>query len=159
MLAKRAGFLHGVAVELERRLAFVGEIGQLRHARLHAERQFVLLDARARFGIAKLLVVQLVERLEAVERLAADGRRHAGRIVDVQNRIAGRAERDAGVLARQIARLPQPGRDRLHLLGVRGPGDEDDERRQVVVERAQAVRSPRAEARPAGDLVAGLNVA
>ena len=57
---------------------------------------------------------------------------------------------------RKAAR-PQPGRDRLHLLGVRRPGDHHDERRQVVVERAQAVRRPRAEARPAGDLVAGLH--
>ena len=158
-VGERAGLFDRVAIELERRFGLVGEIGQLRHARLHAKRQFVLLDARVRFRIADLLVVQLVERLQAVERLAADVARHAGRVVDVENRIAGRAERNAGMLARQIARLPQPGRDRLHLLGVRGLGDEHDERRQVVVQRAQAIRGPRAEARPAGDLIAGLNVA
>ena len=62
------------------------------------------------------------------------------------------------MLAREVARRPEPGRDRLHLLGVRGPGDQDDERGQVVVHRPQAVRHPGAEAGPARDLVAGLHV-
>ena len=36
-----------------------------------------------------MLVVQLVEGLKTVERLAADGGRHAGRVVDIEDRIAG----------------------------------------------------------------------
>ena len=67
------------------------------------------------------------------------------------------AERDARVFAGQKSGRPQPGRDRLHLLGVGGLGDQHDERRQVLVERAEAVGRPRPEARPAGDLVAGLH--
>ena len=110
-----------------------------------------------RFGIADLLIVHLVERLEAVERFAANVGRHAGRIVDVQDRIARRAERHAGMFAGQIAARPQPGRNGLDLLGVGRLGDQHDERRQVLVERAQPVRHPGAEARPAGDLVAGLH--
>ena len=68
-----------------------------------------------------------------------------------------RAERHAGVLARQIAGRPEPGRDGLQLLRVRRLGHQDDERRQVLVERAQAVGDPGAQAGPAGDLVAGLH--
>ena len=110
-------------------------------------------------GSPTLLVVHLVERLQAVERLAADVGGHAGRVVDVQDRVAAGAERHAGVLAGQVARRPEPGGDRLHLLGVGRLGDQHDERRQVLVQRAEAVGGPRAEAGPAGDLVAGLHVA
>ncbi len=59
----------------------------------------------------------------------------------------------------QIAGRPQPGRNRLHLFGVGRLGHQHDERRQVVVHRAQAVRHPRPQAGPAGDLVARLHVA
>ena len=156
-VGERAGLLRRVAVELVGRFGLAGDVGQLRHAGLHAIRQLVLLNARVRLRIAELLVVQLVERADAVEARAADIARHAGRIVDVQDRIAGRAEAHARVLAGQKPARPEPRRNRLHLLGVRAAGDHHHERRQVVVERAQAVRAPRAEARPARHLVAGLH--
>ena len=70
-------------------------------------------------GSPSCSVVHLVERVEAIERRAAHVARHARRIVDVQNRIAGGAEAHARVLAGQKPARPQPRGDRLHLLGVR----------------------------------------
>ncbi len=61
-----------------------------------------------------------------------------------------------GVLARQIAARPEPGRDGLKLFHVGRLGHHDDEGRQVLVERAQPVRNPGTQAGPAGDLVARL---
>ena len=67
---------------------------------------------------------------------------------------------DAGVLAGQDSRLDHSRAEIACTCSVFVRlGDQHDERRQVVVERAEAVRSPCAEARPAGDLVAGLHVA
>ena len=54
---------------------------------------------------------------------------------------------DAGVLARQVAGRPEPGRDGLDLLRVRRLGHQDHEGRQVLVERAQAVARPRSRGR------------
>ena len=157
-MGERPRLLRLFAVERVGRRGLVGDVGQLGDAGLHPEGQLVLLDPRVRLGVAHELVVHLVEGLEPVERVAAHLRRNARRVVDVQDRVAAAAERDPGVLARQVARRPQPRRDRLQLLGVRRLGHQHDERRQVVVERAQAVRGPGAQARPAGDLVAGLHV-
>ena len=39
------------AVHIEHVLRLVGDVDQVGHARLHAERQFVLRDARGDFGI------------------------------------------------------------------------------------------------------------
>ncbi len=61
------------------------------------------------------------------------------------------------MLAGQVAGRPETGGDGLHLLRVGRLGDHDHERRQVLVERAEAVGRPRAEAGPAGDLIAGLH--
>ena len=72
---------------------------------------------------------RLVQRLQAVERPAADLAGDPRRIVDEQDRVAGRAEGDARMFARKIARGPQPRGNRLQLLGVGGPGHQHDERR------------------------------
>src|SRR5207237_4631426 len=84
-VGESARLFHRVAVEVESVLGFVGEVCQLGNARLHAKREFVLLDARPRFRIADLLVGQLVESAKAIERFAADRSRNARRIVDVKN--------------------------------------------------------------------------
>src|SRR6185503_10904196 len=93
------------------------------------------------------LVVHLVQRPKAIERSAADLRRDSVGVIDVENGIAARPERDARVLARKVSGLPETSGDRLDLLGVRRYCNENDERREIVVQRAQPVRSPCAEAR------------
>ena len=69
---------------------------------------------------------------------------HAGRVVDVEDRVALAAEGDAGVLAGQVAARPQARGDRLLLLAVGRLGHQHDEGGQVFIQRAQAVgpRSP-----------------
>ena len=158
-VAEGARLLGRFAVELVGRFGFVRDIGQFGHAGLHAEGQLVLLDAGVRCGIAHLAVVDFVQFPQPVERRAADLGGDAVGVVDVKNRIAAGAEGNAGVLARQIAGRPQAGRNRLHLLGVGRIGHQHDEGRQIVIHRAQAVGSPCAQARTAGNLVAGLHVA
>ena len=79
--------------------------------------------------------------------------RHAVGIRQVQHRILAAAELHALVLGRQEAAAPEAGVERLIDLAGR---DEHDERRQVLVVAAEPVVNPRAHARPAGDLRAGL---
>jgi hypothetical protein len=62
------------------------------------------------------------------------------------------------VFAGEIAAGPEAGGDGLELFLVAGFGDQDDEGRQVGVDRAEAVADPGAEAGTAADLVAGLHV-
>ena len=77
----------------------------------------------------------------------------AGGVAEVQHGVLAGAELHALVLRRQEAAAPQAGVERLVDLARR---DEHDERRQVLVVAAEAVVQPRAHARPAGDLRAGL---
>src|SRR5439155_1111470 len=113
-----------LAVQAERRFRLAGQVGQLRHAGLHAEGHLVLLDARVRLGVADGAVGHLVELPQAVEGAAADLGGDARRVVDVEDRVTGGAEGDAGVLAGQVTGRPQAGGDGLHLFGVAGAGDE-----------------------------------
>lgn len=61
------------------------------------------------------------------------------------------------MFARKITRRPQLRRDRLELLAIRRFRHEHDECGQVLVERAEAVAGPRAEAGTPGHQVAGLH--
>ena len=74
-------------------------------------------------------------------------------IAEVEHRVLAAAELHALVLRRQEAAAPEPRVQRLIDLAGR---DQHDERRQVLVVAAEAVVNPRAHARPAGDLRAGL---
>src|SRR5947208_297434 len=100
-----------LAIETESRSRLARDIGQVRHAGLHAESQLVLLDACVNLRIADGLVVDFVEAAQAVEGTAANLRRHAVRIVDEQNRVPAGPEGDAGMLARHVARRPKARRD------------------------------------------------
>ena len=87
------------SVEHVRRL--VGDVHQLRHARLHAEGQFVLRDARGDLGIVDDVVAHA--RSSAATASTTSPllvRRHARRVADVVHRVAGRVE-----LARPDERL------------------------------------------------------
>ena len=72
-VGKGAGLLRFLAVDLEDVLRLLADVRQFRHAGLHAEGHLILLDARVRFGIADLLVVQLIERV-AGHRACGGGR-------------------------------------------------------------------------------------
>ena len=157
-VGKRSRLLRFLAVKAKGALRLGGEIRQIGHARLHPKGHLVLRDAGPRLRIADLLERPLVERLKAVERLAAHFGRDAGGIVDVEDRVASGAEADAGVFTGEIAARPEPGPDRLHLLGVRRLGNENDERGEILIERAEAVAGPRSQAGAAVELVAGLHV-
>jgi hypothetical protein len=85
----------------------LGDVGEFRHAGLHAEGHFILLDARVRFGIADFLVVDLVEGVQAFDGALAHAVGHAGRVVDEEDGVAFAAEGHARVLAGQIAAGPQ----------------------------------------------------
>ena len=54
-------FLDGRAVHVEHRLRFVRNVGQFRHAGLHAKGHFVLGDAGGDFGISVVAQFQFVQ--------------------------------------------------------------------------------------------------
>ena len=106
-------------------------------------------------GSPALGQLELVELVQVVEQLAAHGARHARRVGEVEDRVAGGAELHALVLAGQEAAAPVVVEEELAagvLLVARGHHDEGG---QVVVEAAQAVAEPRADAGPARLLGAG----
>ena len=144
------------AVQLEHVRRLVRDVHQLRHARLHAKRHFVLADARGDFRIVDRLVVQPIERLHAVDHVALLLGRDSARAADVQHRIALAAKLDALKAAGQKAAVPLPRGDRLRLAEL-AQRRQHDEARQVVAVAAQAVREPRAHRRPAGDRRAGVH--
>ena len=95
----------------------------------------------------------LVERAERVERVALQLGVDAGRVGEVEDRVALAAERDALVDGGQEAAAPVGG------AAARSPsaGAEDDEAGQVLRLAAQAVGRPGAQARPAELLRAGVH--
>ena len=92
-------------------------------------------------------------RSSSIRRAAS--RSKPARVREVEHRVADRAELHALVLGRQEAAAPEPV---VRAAGRRLPAlrDQHDERRQVLVLAAQAVAEPGADARPAGELGAGL---
>ena len=129
------------------------QVGHVRHARLHAERHFVLRDPRFDLRIELLLELMAVELVELFEHRPAAGAADAVGIAQVEHRIFARPELHALILRVQEAAAPQPGVERLIALPGR---DQHDERRQIVVHRAEAVGEPGPHRRPAGDLRTGL---
>ncbi len=99
-------------------------------------------------------MVQVVERADVVEHLAAGGRRAASGIGEVEHRLLAAAELDALVAGRQEAAAPEAVIQRL--VGP-APREQHDECRQVLVEATETVGDPRAHAGPARELRAGLH--
>ena len=85
--------------------------------------------------------------------LAVDARR----VGEIQHGIASGAELHALVFGGQKAAAPQAVVERLIDAPAGAARDHHHERRQILALAAQAVRYPRAEARPARHLAAGLN--
>ena len=84
---ERVGRLLADAVHVERRLLLVGKIDEIRHLRLHAEREFVALDHAFELAVLLLaLQALLVEPLDEVDLLALRLRAVAV-VVDVRDRV------------------------------------------------------------------------
>ena len=130
------------AVEVEHFLRLLREVGQLGHAGLHAEGEFVVLDLRADGGVAEVGEGDAVQLVGGVDELAAGGGADAGWVGDVEDGVARVAELDAGVLRGQEAASPVA---RLQGLPAAAAG-EDDEGGQVAVGAAEPVGEPGADA-------------
>ena len=152
-VGERPRLLHVVAIHLERGLALVGDVDEVRHARLHPEGHLVLRDPRLDLRVGIPLEAAGIQFAERVERAAAAGPRDAGRILQVEHGIARAAEGHARVARRQKPARPHPREDRLRRVDV-GQRREDDERREIVVLAAEAVGEPAADACLARDLAA-----
>ena len=98
-----------------------------------------LRDRRPRRGACWL------SRASASSESRCSSRVDAGRVGEVQDRVAAAAERHALVDGRQEAAAPV----RVAAAGALAAGAEDDEAGQVLRLAAQAVGHPRAHARPA----------
>ena len=109
-------------------------------------------DARDGFGIAEFLGLQTVEVVERVEALAAQDAAHAFGVGNEQDRIA---------LGPALHALKHAGQESaakgiLAAIRLHTAGDERHEAGQVLVRAAEAVRHPRAHARPAFARAAGV---
>ncbi len=101
---------------------------------------------------------QMVQLAQPVEHLPPDVRRHPVGVFQIQHRVGPAAKPHAGVLGRQKSCAPQLGRDRLHTCSRMAPlGVHHDERRQVLVHAAQAIRKPGPDAGTARYLLPGLD--
>ena len=79
------------AVEIERPLGLVRQVGQLWDRRLHPECQLVLGNAGTDFRITDFLSGELVESSDAIEDLASQRAIDPGRIGEVQDRVTAAA--------------------------------------------------------------------
>ena len=145
------------AVQVEDVLRLLREIEQIGHRRLHAERHLVLRDAGFDLRIAELIQVHAVEFAGGVEHVAARVRVDAVGIVQVQHRIAARAEAHALVIGGQKAAAPEAREQRLVRIQRLRLREHHDERGQVPILAAQAVADPRAHAGTARLLAAALD--
>ena len=152
-----AGLPHLGAVGVERGGALLGNVGELRHAGLHAKRHLVGVDARDRLGIAQLGGAGGVERGEIVEHGATLRAIDAGRVVQIEHRIRAGPEADTLMGGGQKAAAPEAREDRLARIFPRALRDHRDEGGEVLVLAAEAVARPRAHAGVAGKLIPGVH--
>jgi len=127
----------------------------LGRGRLHAVGQFIRAHARQQLGVGRVLGrAQRVQSLEQIERVALLARGTQLGAIEVQDRRRAGAERRALVHRGQEARAPVHRTSaRLALAVV-----EHHVGRQVGVGRAERIRHPRAQRRPAGVQVAGVEL-
>ena len=113
-----------------------------------------MADTRGDLGVARAGQGLLIEGAHGVQHLAAELPREAVGVAEVEDGVLGAAQFDALVARGEEAAAPIMIIQRLvarplHL------GEQDEIVRKVAVLAAEAVARPGAEARPAGDLVAG----
>ena len=147
--------VHVGPVALHDRLALSGEVHEFRDAGLHAVGHLGLADARGDFRVAGGGEVQAIEFVGSFEQGLALVAREAFGVAKVEHWFARPAELDALVGAGQETAAPEAGKQALAGAFLVGR-DEHDERRQIVVHTAEAVVGPRAHARSARQLAAGL---
>ena len=116
-------------IQLEHRFGFGRQVHQLRHARLHAESQFVALDMRGNVRITQNSQTLAVECLHGVEQLTARVTAHPRRIRDIKNWVPLAAQLHALVVGREKPIAPVPGLKRLPTAAA----DEHDIRRQIRI--------------------------
>ena len=95
-----------ISVKLVGRVRLLGHGRQLRHAGLHAEGHFELLDTRVRLGIAHLAMGDFVEATEAIELRTAKRVRNARRVIDEKDGVASTTKGHPGMFTGQVATRP-----------------------------------------------------
>ena len=114
---ERAGRAAVGAVQLEDGVRLLREIGDVGHARLHAERHLVLGDRAIRFrGRALSRTGWRLSAFELVEHRAAAGAADAVGVAEIEHRVLAGAKLDALVLRVEEAAAPQAGVERLVAL-------------------------------------------
>ena len=123
------------AVHLMDRFRFLADVHGFGHRHLHAEGHFVLGDPGEDFRVAHFLVLQLVKGTQRVDGVLSNVTADARRVRDVEDRVALGAQLYALVHRGQETAAPHA------FAGTRGrlAGYEDDEAREVLVLRAQAI--------------------
>ena len=155
VLAERFGRRIVQAVHLACDLGFFADVHRFRRRRLHAIRQLVRLDPRIQFALVRpalrMVAVQVAQQIEQPALL-----RLADRLgpVQVQNRRTFALQQRALIRRGQKSRTPVL-RAAHHALVV----GQDHESRQVRIGRAQSIRQPRAQRRPARDDRARVHLA
>ena len=113
-----------------------------------------MADARGDFGVAATLKRALVHGAEAVQHLAAELARETIGIAQVEDGVLGAAEFDALVARGEEAAAPIMVIQRLVARSLH-LGKQHEVVGEIAILAAEAVAGPGAEARPAGNLVAG----
>ena len=143
------------AVERLRGLGLAGDVHRARRASLHAVGELVRGDPRRQLAVAgKLLHVQLVQLRQRIEARALGFGGHAGRRLQIDDRIAGRTELRALIGGRNEAGAPVVRSAERSAARV----GHDDVGRQAGRDRAQAVGDPRADARKSQVDLPGLHL-
>ena len=93
-------------VHVEHVLWLLGNVHQLRRARLHAVGHLEGTDAGLDLGIADFLQAHAVQASERIQRVALESAVDAGRIGQIQDRVAAGAELHSLVHGRQEAAAP-----------------------------------------------------
>ena len=138
-------------VSLQGRGWFAADVHQFRHAALHAVRQLVLRDARRDLWVADIRQRDPIQRVNAIDNVAAALWRDTARIGEEQHRIALAAEFHPLMDRRQKATPPQAVARAGHAAG-----DQHHVAGQIPVRGSQPVTHPRADPRPAESLESGV---
>ena len=151
-----ASLVNVLTIHIEDMLWLIGKVSQLRNRGLHSIRHFVLLNPGIDLRVAKLLEFLLVQFRQVVQHAASSRGIEAGRVVQVEHRIADAHEFHAGVLRREKAAAPQSVIERLTIRTTGSARNEGHKTREIVVGAAESVGKPRADARAPRELMAGL---